>query len=194
MYVTYICTHTPTLSLHSVYTWYIHCIFNYYTWICIWYGMYIILFSGFRGTHRPPAPPSHGIEDNVPDSNDGPDFDSWFCTFWRFQWQQSSLSNAVKWQRPWLDTEISAFPANWGCYPTLQAMIHREDLHLRKAVRSQLNGYAYEILSICCIYTIHILTKIFWFTNYNIWICHVYVAYMLYIYWLTYFDILTKIF
>ncbi len=46
-------------------------------------------------------------------------------------------------------------------YPTLLAMINREDLHLQKAVRSQLNGYTYEILSICCVYTIHILTKIF---------------------------------
>ena len=27
--------------------------------------MFIVLFSGFRGTHRPPAPPSHGIEDNA---------------------------------------------------------------------------------------------------------------------------------
>jgi hypothetical protein len=33
-------------------------------------------------------------------------------------------------------------------YPTLRAMINRGDLHLRKSVRSQLNGYAYEILSI----------------------------------------------
>ena len=45
-------------------------------------------------------------------------------------------------------------------YPTLLAMINREDLHLRKSVRSQLNGYAYEILSICSVYAIHILTKI----------------------------------
>ncbi len=47
---------------------------------------------------------------------------------------------------------------------------------------------------ICCVYAIHILTKIFWYTNYNIWICHVYVVYILYIYWLKYFDIPTKIF
>jgi hypothetical protein len=33
------------------------------------------LFSGFRGTHHPPAPPSHGIEDNAPDANDEADFD-----------------------------------------------------------------------------------------------------------------------
>ncbi len=46
-------------------------------------------------------------------------------------------------------------------YPTLLAMINREDLHLLKAVRYQLNGYAYEIFSICCVYTIHVLTKIF---------------------------------
>jgi hypothetical protein len=37
--------------------------------------MYIVLFSGFRGTHRPSAPPSHGIEDNEPDANDEADFD-----------------------------------------------------------------------------------------------------------------------
>ena len=41
---------------------------------------------------------------------------------------------------------------------------------------------------ICCVYTIHILTKILWYTNYNIGICHVYVVYILYIYWLKYFD------
>ena len=33
------------------------------------------LFSGFRGSHRPPAPPSHGIEDNAPDPNDEADLD-----------------------------------------------------------------------------------------------------------------------
>ncbi len=38
--------------------------------------MYIVLFSGFHGTHRPPAPPSHGIiEDNAPDPNDEADLD-----------------------------------------------------------------------------------------------------------------------
>ncbi len=36
--------------------------------------MYIVLFSGFRGTHRPPALQSHGIEDNAPDANEA-DFD-----------------------------------------------------------------------------------------------------------------------
>jgi len=46
-------------------------------------------------------------------------------------------------------------------YPTLRAMINREDLQLRKSVRFHFNGYVYEILSICCVYTIHILTKIF---------------------------------
>ncbi len=43
---------------------------------------------------------------------------------------------------------------------------------------------------ICCVYTIHILTKIFLNTNYNTFKCHVYVVYtILYIYWLKYFDI-----
>ncbi len=47
------------------------------------------------------------------------------------------------------------------CYPTLWAMMNRENLHWCKLVRFHFNGYAYEIVSICCIYTIHILTKIF---------------------------------
>jgi hypothetical protein len=34
-----------------------------------------LLFSGFRGTHRPPAPPIHGLEGNVPDIHDEADFD-----------------------------------------------------------------------------------------------------------------------
>ncbi len=34
-----------------------------------------LLFSGFRGTHRPPAPPIHDLEDKVPDIHDEADFD-----------------------------------------------------------------------------------------------------------------------
>ncbi len=34
-----------------------------------------LLFSGFCGTHRPNAPPSHGTADNVPDLHDEADFD-----------------------------------------------------------------------------------------------------------------------
>ncbi len=37
--------------------------------------LYIAFFSGFRGTHRPPAPPSDALEDNVPDVHDEADFD-----------------------------------------------------------------------------------------------------------------------
>jgi hypothetical protein len=36
--------------------------------------MCLVLFSGFRGTHRPPAPPSDTLEDNVP-GHDEADFD-----------------------------------------------------------------------------------------------------------------------
>ncbi len=46
-----------------------------------------LLFSGFRGTHRPPAPPIRQ-EENVPDVHDEADFDipdtqavlEWFMT------------------------------------------------------------------------------------------------------------------
>jgi hypothetical protein len=34
-----------------------------------------LLFPGFRGTHRPPAPPIHGLDDSVPDYHDESDFD-----------------------------------------------------------------------------------------------------------------------
>ncbi len=37
------------------------------------------------------------------------------------------------------------------------------------------------------------MTKIFGYTNYNILVCHVYAVYVLYIYWLKYFDIPTII-
>ncbi len=80
------------------------------------------------------------------------------------------------------------------CYPTLWAMMNREDVHLLKTVRFHFNGYAYEILGMCCVYTIHVLTKIFWYTNYTILICHVYVVYILYIYWLKYLIFRLKYF
>jgi hypothetical protein len=34
-----------------------------------------LLFSGFHGSSQPPAPPTHGLEDNVPDVHDEADFD-----------------------------------------------------------------------------------------------------------------------
>ncbi len=45
----------------------------------------------------------------------------------------------------------------------------------------------------CCVYTIHVLTKVFWYSDYNIVICHVCVVFIQYMYWLKYFDIPTKI-
>jgi hypothetical protein len=53
-------------------------------------------------------------------------------------------------------------------YPTLRAMINREDLHLRKSVRSQMNGYAYEILSIPTIileYVMYMLCVYYTYTD-----------------------------
>ena len=37
--------------------------------------MYLLLFSGFHGTHRPPVLPSHGIEDNTQEAHDDADCD-----------------------------------------------------------------------------------------------------------------------
>jgi hypothetical protein len=37
--------------------------------------MYLLLFSGFHGTHRSPAQLSHGIEDNTQEAHDVADFD-----------------------------------------------------------------------------------------------------------------------
>ncbi len=53
----------------SVYTMYIPCIYQTCTCIYNWYCMYL-LFSGFCGSYRPSAPPTHGLEDNVPDVHD----------------------------------------------------------------------------------------------------------------------------
>jgi hypothetical protein len=47
-----------------VYTMCIHCIHDIY-----------LLFSGCCSTHRLHAPPSDGLEDNVPDVHDEADFD-----------------------------------------------------------------------------------------------------------------------
>ena len=82
-----------------------------------------ILFSGFRGTYRPPALPSDGLEDNVPDVHDEADFDI---------------------------RELGVL------YPSLRAMINREDLHLRVSVRFRFYKYTFQLQCICCIYTIHI--------------------------------------
>jgi hypothetical protein len=37
--------------------------------------MYLVLFSGFLGTHCPHALPSDALEDNVPDMHDETKFD-----------------------------------------------------------------------------------------------------------------------
>ncbi len=37
--------------------------------------MYLLLFSGIRGTHCPPVQLSHGIEDNTQGAHDDADFD-----------------------------------------------------------------------------------------------------------------------
>jgi hypothetical protein len=37
--------------------------------------MYLLLFSGFHGTHRPPAQLTHGIEDNMQEAHDDADCD-----------------------------------------------------------------------------------------------------------------------
>ena len=53
------------------------------------------LFSGFRGTHRPPAPPIHGLDDNVPDIHDEADFDipDTQAVMDRFMTQMSKLAD-----------------------------------------------------------------------------------------------------
>jgi hypothetical protein len=60
-----------TIRFHvtSVCTMYIPCIYQTYTCMYNWYCMYL-LFSGLRGSYQPSAPPTHGLEDNVPVGND----------------------------------------------------------------------------------------------------------------------------
>ncbi len=54
-----------------------------------------LLFSGFCGSSRPPAPPTHGLEDNVPDVHDEADFDvpDTQAVFERFMTRMSKLAD-----------------------------------------------------------------------------------------------------
>ncbi len=157
-----------------------------------------LLFSGFRGTHQPPAPPIHGLEDNVPDIHDEADFDipDTQAVLERFMTHMSKLADVdypgqalsekahsilhkvreiVMWgwsentscqgpEHAHIDIIKSvAHSANFSIscelgvrYPSLRAMMNRDDLHLRTSVRFQINGYAYHILCICFVYTTHI--------------------------------------
>ncbi len=90
--------------------------------------MYIVLISGFRGTHRPPAQPSHGIEDKASDANDEGDF----------------------------DIPRYAQCCRDSCPICLLDMMNRKDLHLSNLVRFHFNGYTYHILCICSVYEMYI--------------------------------------
>ncbi len=142
----------------SVYTWYIHrlCIYQTYTCVCNWYSMYLLLFSGFHGTHCPPALWSHGIEDNMQEAHDDADCDI-----------------------PDTQAVLERFMFNMSAGPVL-AMMNR-----KSCICTIWWG---DISCICCIYTLHILTIIFWYTNYDSLICHVYVVYILYIYWQCFYQ------
>ena len=69
----------PHICIRSTYGFDIHGIYHTYTMYiqvyttCIHHD--IFSFSGFRGSHRPTAPPSYGTSDNVPDPHDEADFD-----------------------------------------------------------------------------------------------------------------------
>ena len=70
--------HVYTLYIHRVYTMYIPCVY-----MLILLEQLNLLFSGFHGTHRPNAPPSHGTADNVPDEHDEADFDTPDTQCWK---------------------------------------------------------------------------------------------------------------
>ena len=69
--------------------------------------MYLLLFSGFHGTHCSPAPQSHGIEDNTQEAHDDADCDI-----------------------PDTQAVLESFMFNVSAGPVL-AMMNREYLHLR---------------------------------------------------------------
>ena len=54
-----------------------------------------LLFSGLRGSYWPSAPPTHGLEDNVPDINDETDFyiPDTQAVFERFMTYKSKLAD-----------------------------------------------------------------------------------------------------
>jgi hypothetical protein len=73
--------------------------------------MYLLLFSGFHGTHHPTAPQSHSIEDNKQEAHDDADCDI-----------------------PDTQAVLERFMFNMSAGPLL-AMMNREYLHLRNLVR-----------------------------------------------------------
>ena len=114
------------------------------------------------------------------------------------------------------DKKISISCELGVCYPSLLAMMNREDLHLRVSLRFCFYKYTFHLLCIICKYTtyiyyiyqlytayniliyrlkyLNILTKTFWSTMYHLYVYYTYVVYIPSIYYLKYFDIQTKIF
>ena len=77
IHITYIhlnmsCIYLVYTSIYIVYTKYLPFLFLYIQLIS---HVPLQVFSGFCGSSRPPPPPTHGLEDNVPDVNDEADFD-----------------------------------------------------------------------------------------------------------------------
>ena len=134
MYIPYIyyvyIIHIQTLHLSLVYTMYIPCIYKTYTCIYNWYSMYL-LFSGLSGTHQPPAQPTHGLEDNVPDVHD---------EFWYFRYT-SSVGNI---HDPYVQAGGCWVPGSRTGWVKVQGP------------GKLLSSYNKNILVICITYTMHI--------------------------------------
>ena len=76
--------------------------------------MYLLLFSGFHCTHRPPAQLSHGIEDNTQESHDEADFDipDTQAILERFM---SNMSDGYDEQGGFASAQFGEVPLPWIC-------------------------------------------------------------------------------
>jgi hypothetical protein len=226
------------------------------------YIQLILLFSGFRGTHRPPAPPTHGLSCSGLISWlswQGARLELWkstqhsaqsardcyvglvwkhflpragahiniiksvahltnnkdmflssfaFCAItaavgccsstnrcWKTRLGRVRLAQynwieleILGWNRPWMVTEISAFPAN-RCAPSFSSGHDEQgNLHLRYSVRFHIRCIWHYMLSInytnsliCYLNLFDITSKICWYKG-ICWLYHIYILCILLVY------------
>ncbi len=76
--------------------------------------MYLLLFSGFHGTHRPSALPSHGTDDNAQEVHDEADFGLPYAqaVLDRFM---SNMSAGHDEQGRFASAQVGEVPLPWIC-------------------------------------------------------------------------------
>ena len=103
-----------------------------------------LLFSGFRGSYRLPAPPTHGLEDNVPDVHDEADFDipDTQAVLERFMTHMSKLAD--------VEYQVQG-PGEVRCKDRVGYCCHKISIYLLYALHIPCIYHVYQI-NLNCIY------------------------------------------